>query len=34
VGEVAYYSLDDDHVRQIVDTGFVHADEYTDDSAR
>jgi ArsR family transcriptional regulator len=34
VGEVPYYSLDDDHVRQLVDTGFIHADEHTDDSAR
>ncbi|HEX3157192.1 MAG TPA: hypothetical protein VHQ45_01650, partial [Gemmatimonadaceae bacterium] len=34
VGKVAYCSLDDDHVRQLVDTGFIHADEHTDDSAR
>ena len=27
VGKIAYYSLDDDHVRQIVDTGFVHVGE-------
>ena len=27
VGKVAYYALDDDHVRQIVETGFVHVGE-------
>ena len=27
VGKIAYYALDDDHVRQLVDTGFVHVGE-------
>lgn len=27
VGKVAYYAIDDDHVRQLVDTGFVHVGE-------
>lgn len=27
VGKIAYYAIDDDHVRQLVDTGFVHVGE-------
>jgi DNA-binding transcriptional ArsR family regulator len=27
VGKIAYYAIDDDHVRQLVATGFVHVGE-------
>ncbi len=27
VGKVAYYAIDDEHVRHLVDTGFVHVGE-------
>lgn len=27
VGKVAYYAIDDEHVRQLVDAGFVHVGE-------
>ena len=27
VGKIAYYAIDDDHVRQLVGTGFVHVGE-------
>ena len=27
VGKIAYYAIDDDHVRQLVETGFVHVGE-------
>lgn len=26
-GKIAYYSLDDDHIRQLLDEGFRHVDE-------
>lgn len=27
VGKIAYYAIDDEHVRQLVETGFVHVGE-------